>query len=75
MQKDRIVVENVYKYFDIYMDKANSLKEKMLFWRQESKHDILPRNILEFLKLLVEHHEEVYHIGQSDLLGWIFFFL
>ena len=36
MQKsseDRIIVEHVYKTFNIYMDKANSLKEKMLFWK------------------------------------------
>ena len=40
MQKsseDRIVVEHVYKTFNIYMDKANSLKEKMLFWKRNRK--------------------------------------
>lgn len=34
---DRIIVENVYKSFDIYMDKANSLKEKLLFWNRNKK--------------------------------------
>ena len=29
-ETNRIIVENVYKSFDIYMDKANSLKEKLL---------------------------------------------
>ena len=28
-QENRIIVENVYKSFNIYMDKANSLKEKL----------------------------------------------
>ena len=27
-----IEVKDVYKTFDVYLDKANSLKEKMLFW-------------------------------------------
>ena len=28
-QENRIVVDHVYKTFNIYMDKANSLKEKL----------------------------------------------
>ena len=36
-EENRIVVENVYKSFNIYMDKANSLKEKMLFWKRSRK--------------------------------------
>ena len=31
-QEDRIVVEHVEKYFNIYYDKANSIKEKLLFF-------------------------------------------
>ena len=34
---NRIVVEHVYKTFNIYMDKANSLKEKLLFWNRNKK--------------------------------------
>ena len=30
-QENRIVVDHVYKTFNIYMDKANSLKEKLLY--------------------------------------------
>ena len=33
-QENRIVVDHVYKTFNIYMDKANSLKEKLLFWNR-----------------------------------------
>ena len=36
-EEDRIIVEHVYKTFNIYMDKANSLKEKMLFWNRNKK--------------------------------------
>ena len=36
-EEDRIIVDHVYKSFDIYMDKANSLKEKMLFWNRNRK--------------------------------------
>ena len=39
MQKNEnsIIVEHVYKSFEIYMDKANSLKEKILFWNRNRK--------------------------------------
>ena len=36
-EENRIIVEHVYKTFNIYMDKANSLKEKMLFWKRNRK--------------------------------------
>ena len=32
-----IEVQDVYKTFDVYLDKANSLKEKMLFWKRNRK--------------------------------------
>ena len=34
IEEDKIVVSHVYKTFNIYLDKANSLKEKMLFWNR-----------------------------------------
>ena len=34
---DRIIVNNVSKIFYVFMDKANSLKEKMLFWKRNKK--------------------------------------
>ena len=32
-----IIVDHVYKTFEVYMDKANSIKEKMLFWKRNRK--------------------------------------
>ena len=34
---DRIIVEHVYKDFNVYYDKANSVKEKLLFWKRNRK--------------------------------------
>ena len=34
---DRIIVNNVSKIFYVFMDKANSLKEKMLFWKRNKR--------------------------------------
>lgn len=63
MQKeieDRIVVENVYKTFNIYMDKANSLKEKMLFWNRNRKEK---REVLKNINLTIKNGEAVALIG------------
>ena len=32
-----IEVKNLYKTFNIYYDKANTLKEKLLFWNRNRK--------------------------------------
>ena len=63
MQNDnenRIIVENVYKTFNIYFDKANSLKEKMLFWKRNRKET---REILKGINLTVKNGEAVALIG------------
>ena len=63
MQKDeenRIVVENVYKSFNIYMDKANSLKEKMLFWNRNRKEK---REVLKDINITIKNGEAVALIG------------
>ena len=63
MQKDnedRIVVEGVYKTFNIYMDKANSLKEKMLFWNRNKKEK---REVLKDINLTIKNGEAVALIG------------
>ena len=36
-EKYAIEVQDVYKSFDVYLDKANSLKEKLLFWKRNRK--------------------------------------
>ena len=63
MQKsseDRIVVEHVYKTFNIYMDKANSLKEKMLFWKRNRKEK---REVLKDINITIKNGEAVALIG------------
>ena len=58
--EDRIIVENVYKTFNIYFDKANSLKEKLLFWKRNRKET---REILKGINLTVKNGEAVALIG------------
>lgn len=63
MQSDKekkIVVEHVYKTFNIYMDKANSLKEKVLFWNRNKKEK---REVLKDINLTINNGEAVALIG------------
>ena len=59
-EMDRIIVQNVYKTFDVYLDKANSLKEKMLFWKRNRKEK---REVLKNINLTVKNGEAVALIG------------
>ena len=59
-REDRIIVENVYKSFNIYMDKANSLKEKILFWNRNKKEK---REVLKNISLTIKNGEAVGLIG------------
>lgn len=59
-EQNRIVVENVYKTFNVYMDKANSLKEKILFWNRNKKEK---REVLKNVSLTVKNGEAVALIG------------
>ena len=58
--EDRIIVENVYKNFNIYYDKANSLKEKLLFWNRNKREK---REILKGINLTIKNGEAVALIG------------
>ena len=58
--ENRIIVENVYKTFNVYFDKANSLKEKMLFWKRNRKET---REILKGINLTIKNGEAVALIG------------
>lgn len=59
--KDKsIIVEHVYKTFEIYMDKANSLKEKLLFWKRNKKEK---REVLKDINLSIKEGEAVALIG------------
>ena len=59
-QENRIIVENVYKSFNIYMDKANSLKEKLLFWNRNKREK---REVLKNINLTINDGEAVALIG------------
>lgn len=59
-QENRIIVENVYKTFNIYMDKANSLKEKLLFWNRNKREK---REVLKNINLTINDGEAVALIG------------
>ena len=59
-EEDRIVVEHVYKTFNVYLDKANSLKEKMLFWKRNRKEK---REVLKDINLTIKNGEAVGLIG------------
>ena len=57
-----IIVEHVYKTFEVYMDKANSLKEKLLFWKRNNT-EIRP--ILTNVNLQIKKGETVALIGTN----------
>lgn len=57
---DRIIVNNVSKIFYVFMDKANSLKEKMLFWKRNKKEI---REVLKDINLTIKNGEAVALIG------------
>ena len=63
MKKDDkkcIVVEHMYKSFNIYYDKANSFKEKLLFWNRNKKEK---REVLNDISLTIKKGEAVALIG------------
>lgn len=57
---DRIIVNNVSKIFYVFMDKANSLKEKMLFWKRNKRET---REVLKDINLTIKNGEAVVLIG------------
>ena len=58
--ENRIIVEHVYKTFNVYLDKANSLKEKLLFWKRNRKET---REVLKDINLTIKNGEAVALIG------------
>ncbi len=59
-EENRIIVDHVYKNFRVYMDKANSLKEKLLFWNRNRKEE---REVLKDINLTIKNGEAVGLIG------------
>lgn len=60
-REDVIIVKGVYKDFKLFYDKANTLKEKILFFRKRSKNDVL--HILKDINVTIKKGETVALIG------------
>ena len=60
--KNAIVVKNMTKTFKIYYDKANTLKEKLLFFSRGRKE---VRTVLDNINLTIEKGETVALIGTN----------
>ena len=58
--ENKIIVENMHKSFNIYYDKANSIKEKLLFWNRNKKET---REVLKDINLTIKNGEAVALIG------------
>ena len=56
-----IKVDHVYKSFNIYYDRANTLKERMLFWARNKRKE--KREILKDINLEIKKGETVALIG------------
>lgn len=59
-EKDAIIVQNVYKSFNVFYDKTNTIKEKLLFWNRSKKE---VREILKDINLTIKQGEVVGLIG------------
>ena len=55
-----IDVDNVYKTFNVYYDRTNTIKEKLLFWKSSKKER---REILKGVTLKIKKGEVVGLIG------------
>lgn len=61
MQDEYVIdVDNVYKSFNIYYDKTNTIKEKLLFWKNSRREK---RDILNGVTLKIKKGEVVGLIG------------
>ncbi len=62
MQEYAICVKNVYKNFNVYLDKANTLKERLLFFSRNKKEK---REVLKNINLNIKKGETVALIGTN----------
>ena len=60
--ENAIIVEDVYKDFKVYYDKANSLKEKLIFWNRNQNEKL---HILKGINLEIKQGETVGLIGTN----------
>lgn len=59
----KIIVNNVYKSFNVYFDKANTIKEKLLFVFSRNKKE--KRKILNNISIKIKKGEVVALIGEN----------
>ena len=59
----KIIVDNVYKTFNVYLDKANTIKEKLLFFASRNKKE--KREVLQGINLKIKKGEVVALIGTN----------
>lgn len=59
----KIIVDDVYKTFNVYLDKANTLKEKLLFLFSRSRKE--KRQVLKGIDLKIKKGEVVALIGTN----------
>ena len=62
-KKDSIIVEDVYKTFNVYLDKANTIKEKLLFLFSRNRKE--KREVLKGINLKIQDGEVVALIGTN----------
>lgn len=62
-KEDEVVIDvkNVYKKFNVYYDRANTVKERLLFWNRNSRRE--EREILKDINLQIKKGEVVGLIG------------
>ena len=58
--EDTIIVKDVHKTFNVYMDKANTIKEKLMFFKRNRKQK---REVLKGINLRIKKGETVALIG------------
>ena len=58
--ENSIVVDNVYKTFNVYLDKANTIKEKLMFFKRNRREK---REVLKGINLNIKKGEVVALIG------------
>jgi ABC-type polysaccharide/polyol phosphate transport system ATPase subunit len=59
----KIIVEDVYKTFNVYLDRANTIKEKLLFLFSRNKKE--KREVLKGINLKIKQGEVVALIGTN----------
>ena len=62
-ENDKIIVDNVYKTFNVYLDKANTIKEKLLFLFSRNRKE--KREFLKGINLKIKEGEVVALIGTN----------